>query len=1085
MIPIRGIKEINDASYRYQMPKVSIRVEGRGNGIKTRLLNIYDIAITLHRNPTEIIHFITYELGTRIKTDNIINGSYTQQIIQQAIFKYIEYFVLCPAINCKKPEVKAYLIKNNKINLYCEGCGETNQVLIDHKICTFIIKSTNQEKRNCKNITSNTFINDTYGKDVPDINDMTICAVDDITKDVGIFVKLVEYNTNFKGFIPINEIAKTRKKNNPLKSIKLNQEFVAIVSNIDGLNIELTKKRVLLEDEKKYMKYYKQVKKLNNILNDLEDHTNIVSKNLVINKIFSFWYENENENENKVSYTIDFLQKTIINPQNTDFEELNIPINIKHKLLKVLPKYFKIPDIMVKINFTIKNRINVNHITSAIHYILKSNIPDKFKTFKIGFDGPPNYNMSLFTHPYNKDNATDFLNTQKFKIYKHLYLEELQYKINLDQIDINEDTKLDSILSIEQIKLQPTLNIALVGSFSHGKSTVCKYLTGKKTELFKEELERNCTIKLGYSNCKIFKCEICGNLNSVSSNVNNRLCCDKDMLLIKHISFIDCPGHESLMSTMLSGAAVMDASLLLAASDLPIRQNQTIEHIGVINTLLNDSSKIGILLNKSELVDYDKLQENYTEIKDLTKDTILTNSDIIPISANLGFNMDIVTTFISNIPERETNNINTYCKLIVIRSFDVNKPINLSTKKKIKGGVIGGSLIQGVLKTDQYIEIRPGLLIEDSFEKVKYTVEKEIDCKSKRRKWMKNPDQKVSHTVMRKKIIWKCKPFITKIESIKSEQNNLDYAIPGGLIAIQTQIDPYFIRSDKLAGSVAGSIGHLPDIYSSITIHYKPIYSHNKKDYKLKKNSIININISGVSVNALIIKINQIKSKILLELEKPVCVSLNDRVALSIKINQSFKLCYWGTITKGITIEIIYDNKILNNIDNNNQLTNLQIINDSITNNKTINNETSNNEKFNTYLDKFIIELDNSSMKTALNSTERIRLPSPKVHIIGPRKTIWQNLLEISIIIKRPFDHILKYISSELCVIATKCGTRNKYVTLNGRFQSHQICSLLIKYCNQYIKCKQCKKMDTKLEYDSSTKLTYLKCNICMSHYSI
>jgi hypothetical protein len=93
---------------------------------------------------------------------------------------------------------------------------------------------------------------------------------------------------------------------------------------------------------------------------------------------------------------------------------------------------------------------------------------------------------------------------------------------------------------------------------------------------FKNELERNITIKLGYANAKIYKCEddSCPRpqtYRAYGSSKEDAPTCevpgfqDKRMQLLRHVSFVDCPGHDILMATMLNGAAVMDGALLLIA----------------------------------------------------------------------------------------------------------------------------------------------------------------------------------------------------------------------------------------------------------------------------------------------------------------------------------------------------------------------------------------------------------------------------------------------------------------------------------------------------------------------------------------
>ncbi len=139
---------------------------------------------------------------------------------------------------------------------------------------------------------------------------------------------------------------------------------------------------------------------------------------------------------------------------------------------------------------------------------------------------------------------------------------------------------------------QATINIGTIGHVAHGKSTVVKGLSGVHTVKFKQEKERNITIKLGYANAKLFKCidPRCprpGNYCGRGSNHPDEWV-DKNgwkWVLDRHVSFVDCPGHDTLMATMLNGAAVMDGALLLVAANEPCPQPQTAEHLAAVEIM--------------------------------------------------------------------------------------------------------------------------------------------------------------------------------------------------------------------------------------------------------------------------------------------------------------------------------------------------------------------------------------------------------------------------------------------------------------------------------------------------------------------
>ena len=136
---------------------------------------------------------------------------------------------------------------------------------------------------------------------------------------------------------------------------------------------------------------------------------------------------------------------------------------------------------------------------------------------------------------------------------------------------------------MQVISRQATINIGTIGHVAHGKSTVVKAISGVQTVRFKTEKVRNITIKLGYANAKIFKCSSVkclrpGNYRANGSATGDEPICDKcgsTMVLQRHVSFVDCPGHDILMATMLNGAAVMDAALLLIAGNESCPQPQT------------------------------------------------------------------------------------------------------------------------------------------------------------------------------------------------------------------------------------------------------------------------------------------------------------------------------------------------------------------------------------------------------------------------------------------------------------------------------------------------------------------------------
>ena len=165
------------------------------------------------------------------------------------------------------------------------------------------------------------------------------------------------------------------------------------------------------------------------------------------------------------------------------------------------------------------------------------------------------------------------------------------------------------------LKNQPIFNIGSIGHVAHGKSTLVKSLTGIKTQKYSSEQERNITIHIGYANTKIFM-DKNEELHTVPSK--NELLTDdegNEMTLVGHVSFVDVPGHEAFMSNMISGAAVMNACILVIASNESIPQPQTYEHYQAVkNVNINDFI---ILQNKLDLIEESSNEKTLSDIKNL------------------------------------------------------------------------------------------------------------------------------------------------------------------------------------------------------------------------------------------------------------------------------------------------------------------------------------------------------------------------------------------------------------------------------------------------------------------------------------
>lgn len=328
-------------------------------------------------------------------------------------------------------------------------------------------------------------------------------------------------------------------------------------------------------------------------------------------------------------------------------------------------------------------------------------------------------------------------------------------------------------------------------------------------------------------------------------------------------SFVDCPGHDILMSTMLSGAAVMDAALLLIAGNEACPQPQTSEHLAAIEIM--KLNHIIILQNKVDLMPEESALKHYESIMKFIRGTVADGSPVIPISAQLKYNIDAVNEYlVSHIPV-PPRDFSAAPHMIIIRSFDVNKPG--SEIENLRGGVAGGSILTGVLKLNDEIEIRPGLITKDEKGHIQ------------------------------------CRPIYSRVASLLAEKNDLKLAVPGGLIGVGTAVDPMLCRADRLLGFVLGLRGRLPNVYIDLEVNYfllrrllgvKTADGKQAKVSKLSKNEVLMVNVGSTACGAKVVGVKADLAK--LSLTSPACTEIGEKVALSRRIDRHWRLIGWASI---------------------------------------------------------------------------------------------------------------------------------------------------------------------------------------------
>ncbi len=411
----------------------------------------------------------------------------------------------------------------------------------------------------------------------------------------------------------------------------------------------------------------------------------------------------------------------------------------------------------------------------------------------------------------------------------------------------------------DRVILQPEMNIGTAGHVDHGKSTLVQALTGIWPERHSEELRRGITIKLGYANADLRKCKSCEGDDAKCYTTMERCPIDGgETVLLRKVSFVDCPGHDTLMATMLAGSTLMDAALLVIAANEPAPQPQTREHLVALKIM--DVKQIIVVQTKIELVSDEEALKNYEQIVEFLKSYLDEVPPIIPVSAlhgvNIGYLIREMVRKFTPPPRDPTKPPRMY----VARSFDVNKPG--TRPDKLVGGVLGGTIIQGRFRVDDEIEIRPGA----------YKAGKFI-------------------------------PLTTKIVSLRSENTPLEEAYPGGLIGVGTLLDPALTKADNMVGNVVGMPGELPPTWVELDVEAKFFEKivGTKEEMEVKKpnkGEFIQLNVGTATVPAVLRDITPEDEMILL-LRIPATAELNQRVAISSRIGNRWRLIGYGHIRGG------------------------------------------------------------------------------------------------------------------------------------------------------------------------------------------
>ncbi|OYT31815.1 translation initiation factor IF-2 subunit gamma [Candidatus Woesearchaeota archaeon ex4484_78] len=411
----------------------------------------------------------------------------------------------------------------------------------------------------------------------------------------------------------------------------------------------------------------------------------------------------------------------------------------------------------------------------------------------------------------------------------------------------------------KKTELQPEVSIGLIGHVDHGKTTLVQALSGKWTDTHSEEIKRGITIRLGYADVSIYEYPGKKGFEKYGISETDPETGKKGKLLRK-ISLVDAPGHESLMATMLCGANIMDGAILMVSANEPCPQPQTREHLQALEIV--GVKHLIVVQNKIDLVSEEAALKNYKQIKEFLKNTQYKDAPVIPMSALHNINLDVLLATIQDVIKTPKRDLSKPPLMFVARSFDINKPGTIPDN--LTGGVLGGALKQGKLKIGDNVEILPGYEVEEKNIKV-----------------------------------WK--PLNTEIVSIITGSQKVEEAVPGGSLAIMTTLDPSVVKSDKLVGSVVGIPGKNPPVWYELKLETHLLERVVGAKDKLvvepvKVKEIFMLNVNAAATVGIVTELG--KNVIKCRLKRPVCAEEGSRVTISRNLGQRWRLIGYGVIKK-------------------------------------------------------------------------------------------------------------------------------------------------------------------------------------------
>ncbi len=400
------------------------------------------------------------------------------------------------------------------------------------------------------------------------------------------------------------------------------------------------------------------------------------------------------------------------------------------------------------------------------------------------------------------------------------------------------------------------MNIGLVGHVDHGKTTLVQALSGEWTDQHSEEMKRGISIRLGYADATFRQCP---DVDAPECYTVDETCADgSESEPIRTVSFVDAPGHETLMATMLSGASLMDGAVLVVSATENVPQAQTEEHLMALDII--GIENIVIAQNKIDLVSPDRARRNYEQIQEFVEGTVAEDAPVVPISAQQEVNIDLLIQAIEEEIPTPERNPGDDPQMYVARSFDINRPG--TTWDSLTGGVLGGSLVQGKLSEGDELQLRPGREVEEGGQTRWESIE-------------------------------------TDVRSLQAGGEMVEEATPGGLLGVGTGLDPSLTKGDALAGQVAGTPGSLPPTWEKFTMKIdlldRLVGMDEQNVDEISTGEPLMLTVGTATTVGAVTSARDDECEV--SLKRPVCAPEGAKIAINRRIGARWRLIGIGTLT--------------------------------------------------------------------------------------------------------------------------------------------------------------------------------------------